>query len=63
MCGSELVEQRATNDAEASGAGAPQHATARESKEVCREGEEGEGGGGAGEPTVWGGSGHVGGTL
>ncbi|GIL65267.1 hypothetical protein Vafri_19078, partial [Volvox africanus] len=35
MCGSELVEQRATNDAE-SGSGAPQHATARESKETAR---------------------------
>ncbi|GLC60796.1 hypothetical protein PLESTB_001672000 [Pleodorina starrii] len=35
MCGSELVEQRATNDAEGGG-GAPQHATARESKEAAR---------------------------
>ncbi|GIL88030.1 hypothetical protein Vretifemale_16073, partial [Volvox reticuliferus] len=35
MCGSELVEQRATNDAEA-GSGATHHATARESKEAAR---------------------------
>ncbi|GFR45821.1 hypothetical protein Agub_g7277, partial [Astrephomene gubernaculifera] len=36
MCGSELVEQRATNDAAAGGDAAAQHTTAKESKEAAR---------------------------
>ncbi|PNW76929.1 hypothetical protein CHLRE_11g481550v5 [Chlamydomonas reinhardtii] len=36
ICGSELQEQRATNDAAAGGSGAAQHATAKESKEAAR---------------------------